>query len=148
LGGQRYPISTFGYAETKISAARVKKETPVNAISASARPEAHLASPRLPPGDITMVREVAVRFDLVSLRMAVLCAQLGSLSAAARGVHCSLSTASYRLHALEDCVGAQLFTRTRRGLHTTHVGDLFVGHAQVILERVELMCGLVRGNKR
>ncbi|MGE4238817.1 LysR family transcriptional regulator [Ramlibacter sp.] len=79
------------------------------------------------------------RFDLVSIRLAVLCAELGSLSAAAKEVHCSLSTGSYRLSTLEYSFGKPLFTRDRRGLHPTAAGEVFVRHARHILERVELM---------
>ncbi|MBT2336611.1 LysR family transcriptional regulator [Variovorax paradoxus] len=83
------------------------------------------------------------RFDLVSIRLALLCAELGSISAAARRVHCSISTASYRLTALERGLGAQLFTRDRRGLRTTRAGELFAKHAIAVLERVHLMNRLV-----
>lgn len=84
------------------------------------------------------------RFDLVAVRLAVLCDELGSLSAAARRIHCSLSTASYRLSCLEDSFGTRLFNRDRRGLHATHAGELFVQHGRAILEHVELMNRLVR----
>lgn len=84
------------------------------------------------------------RFDLVSVHMAVLCAELGSLSAAARRVHCSLSTASYRLASLEQSVGTQLFSRDQRGLQTTRTGELFVRHAKSILDHVDLTHRLVR----
>ncbi|HSV79437.1 MAG TPA: LysR family transcriptional regulator [Ramlibacter sp.] len=84
------------------------------------------------------------RFDLVSMRLAVLCAETGSLSAAARRAHCSLSTGSHRLSALEDSFGAQLFTRDHRGLQPTEAGELFLAHARSILERIELMSRQVR----
>lgn len=84
------------------------------------------------------------RFDLAAVRLALLCAELGSLSAAAQRVHCSLSAASYRLSALEDSFGARLFTRERRGLHITEAGRLFVRHGRVILDEVEVMNRLVR----
>lgn len=89
------------------------------------------------------------RFDLVSIRLAVLCAELGSLSAASKRVHCSLSTSSYRLSGLEETLGKRLFTRDHRGLHTTDAGELFVQHGRTILQHVELMnrqMALVAGN--
>ena len=76
------------------------------------------------------------RFDIVSMRLVVLCAELGSLSAAARRVNCSLSAGSYRLTVLEHMLGVALFTRDHRGLHATQAGDIFVGHARAILEHV------------
>ena len=87
------------------------------------------------------------RFDLVSIRMAVMCAELGSLSAAARQVHCSLSTGSYRLSMLEDSLGVALFTRDRRGMRTTAAGERFLLHARAILQHVELMNRLVRSTE-
>lgn len=79
------------------------------------------------------------RFDLVSIHLVVLCAELGSLSAASKRVPCSISTGSYRLSALEVALGKQLFTRDHRGLQTTAAGELFVQHGKKILEHVELM---------
>ena len=75
----------------------------------------------------------------MSIRLVVLCAELGSLSAASKRVHCSISTASYRLNALEQTLGKRLFTRDHRGLHTTEAGNLFVDYGRMILEYVELM---------
>lgn len=96
------------------------------------------APSRAPPQEVRWHINLA-RFDLVSMRLAVLCAEHGSLSSAARRMHCSLSAGSYRLSALEDMLGTQLFTRDHRGLHATGVGQLFVQHAQVILQEVELL---------
>eukprot|EP01034_Spumella_vulgaris_P005817 gene5817-7419_t len=42
------------------------------------------------------------RFDLVTIRLAVSCAQTGSLTAAARGAHLALAAASRRIRELED----------------------------------------------
>lgn len=79
------------------------------------------------------------RFDLASIRLAVLCAELGSLSAASERLHCSISTGSYRLSALEQTLGKRLFTRDYRGLQTTEAGELFVQHGKAILHHVQLM---------
>ena len=84
------------------------------------------------------------RFDLVSMHLAVLCAEHGSLSSAARRMHCSLSAGSYRLSALEDMLGMQLFTRDHRGLHATDMGQIFVRRAQVILQQVDLLSRQLR----
>ncbi len=101
-------------------------------------PDANDVPARCPSRDTRLPVNLA-RFDLVSMRLAVLCAEHGSLSSAARRMHCSLSTGSYRLSALEDMLGMQLFTRDHRGLHATLAGHLFVKRAQVILEEVELL---------
>ncbi|MDB5932213.1 MAG: LysR family transcriptional regulator, partial [Polaromonas sp.] len=59
------------------------------------------------------------RFDLVSIRLAVACAQTGSLTAAARGSHLALAAASRRIRELEDALGDTLFERHARGLLPT-----------------------------
>lgn len=71
--------------------------------------------------------------DFVSLRLVVLCAELGSLSIAARHAHMSLSCASHRLSTAEEIFGARLFERDHRGLHPTRAGVVFVMHARAIL---------------
>lgn len=47
--------------------------------------------------------------DFVSLRLVVLCAELGSLSIAAKHANMSLSCASHRLSTAEEVFGARLF---------------------------------------
>lgn len=73
------------------------------------------------------------RIDLVSLRLVVLCAEAGTLSAAARQAHLSLSGASHKLCTLEDALGTALFERRPRGLHPTRAGELVAGHARLML---------------
>jgi molybdenum-dependent DNA-binding transcriptional regulator ModE len=106
---------------------RLAERHPNQALSARTWPDRDWANANL------------ARFDLVSIRLAVYCAELGSLSAAAKRAHCSLSTSSYRLSALEHALGRPLFMRDYRGLRTTDAGDLFVRHASTILRQVELM---------
>lgn len=79
------------------------------------------------------------RFDLVSMRLAVLCAEFGSLSAAAKRAHCSIPAGSQRLSALESTLGKHLFIRDYRGLQVTEAGELFVRHARVILEHLQVL---------
>ena len=71
--------------------------------------------------------------DLVTLRLAVLCSETGSLSAAARHAHLSLSGASHRLSSLEDAFGTLLFERHPRGLRATRAGELVAHHGRAIL---------------
>lgn len=73
------------------------------------------------------------RFDLVSIRLVVLCAQYGSLSNAAMEAHCAVSTASHRISAIEDSLGQALFVRTGRGMELTPAGAVFVQHGRQIL---------------
>ena len=77
------------------------------------------------------------RIDLVTLRLAVLCTETGSLSAAAREAHLSLSGASHRLGSLENAFGTLLFERHPRGLRTTRAGELVASHSRLILGTLE-----------
>ena len=76
------------------------------------------------------------RFDLVSIRLAVLCAQLRSLSAASREFPCSLSTGNLRLNTLEATLDRAPFTRDRRGLQAA-AGKIFKRHARPIMRGLE-----------
>ena len=77
------------------------------------------------------------RFDLVSVRLAVDCAQTGSLTAAARSSHLALAAASRRIRELEDALGDPLFERHARGLRPTPAGRVFVKHGLSLLLTME-----------
>ena len=77
------------------------------------------------------------RFDLVSIRLAVACAQSGSLTAAARDSHLALAAASRRIRELEDALGDPLFERHARGLLPTAAGRVFVKHGLTLLQTME-----------
>ncbi|HET6829437.1 MAG TPA: LysR family transcriptional regulator [Ramlibacter sp.] len=62
------------------------------------------------------------RLDLASVRLVVLCAELGSLSEAAKRCHLSVSGASHRLTAFEEAMGFDVFVRHRRGLRVSARG--------------------------
>lgn len=79
------------------------------------------------------------RFDLVSIRLAVLCEEFGSLSGAARVAHMSLSRASHRITALEAAVGAALFERNRSGMRATCTGRVLVAHGRALLATIDVM---------
>lgn len=81
------------------------------------------------------------RFDLVSVRLAVACAQTGSLTAAAREAHLALAAASRRIRELEDAVGSPLFERHARGLSPTAAGRVFVKHGLTLLQTMEQLAG-------
>ena len=77
------------------------------------------------------------RFDLVSIRLAVACAQTGSLTAAARDSHLALAAASRRIRELEGALGDALFERHARGLLPTPAGRVFVKHGLTLLQTME-----------
>lgn len=81
------------------------------------------------------------RFDLVSIRLAVACAQTGSLTAAAREAHLALAAASRRVRELEDALGDTLFERHARGLLPTAAGRVFVKHGLTLLQTMEQLGG-------
>lgn len=81
------------------------------------------------------------RFDLVSIRLAVACAQTGSLTAAARNSHLALAAASRRIRELESALGDTLFERHTRGLLPTPAGRVFVKHGLALLQTMEQMGG-------
>jgi len=81
------------------------------------------------------------RFDLVSIRLAVACAQTGSLTAAARESHLALAAASRRIRELEEALGSALFERHARGLAPTAAGRVFVKHGLALLQTMEQLGG-------
>ncbi|MFC6283152.1 MULTISPECIES: LysR family transcriptional regulator [Polaromonas] len=81
------------------------------------------------------------RFDLVSIRLAVACAQTGSLTAAARNSHLALAAASRRIRELENALGDTLFERHTRGLLPTPAGRVFVKHGLALLQTMEQLGG-------
>ncbi len=79
------------------------------------------------------------RFDFVSIRLVVLCAQTGSLTAAALGCSLVLPAASRRIRDLEASIGELLFERHSRGLRPTSAGRAFVKHGLVLLQELDLL---------
>ena len=88
------------------------------------------------------------RFDLVSVRLAVACAQTGSLTAAARDSHLALAAASRRLRELESALGETLFERHARGLLPTAAGRVFVKHGLTLLQTMEQLGGELEDLRR
>jgi DNA-binding transcriptional LysR family regulator len=77
------------------------------------------------------------RFDFVSIRLAVLCAQTGSMTAAARDCNLVLPAASRRIRDLEGAIGEPLFERHSRGLNPTAAGRAFVKHGLDLLRSMD-----------
>lgn len=74
--------------------------------------------------------------DLLQLRAFVRIAELGSISAAARGLRLPKSSISRLLGRLEEAVGAALVERSTRQLKLTDAGRLLHRHAVRILDDV------------
>ncbi|MBV8273628.1 MAG: LysR family transcriptional regulator [Cupriavidus sp.] len=79
-----------------------------------------------------------MHFDLIDIAVFVRAAALGNLSAAARDLALSTSTASARLQRLEDQLGTRLLHRTTRRLSLTGDGERFLEHAEQLLATSEL----------
>src|SRR6202790_5106076 len=81
---------------------------------------------------------MGVEIELRHLRYFVAVAEAGSLTVAAeRKLHTSQPSLSRQIRDLEDEVGAQLLTRTARGIDLTPAGRAFLEHARVALSQVE-----------
>ena len=85
------------------------------------------------------------RIDLASIRLVVLCAETGSLSAAARLAHLSVSGASHKLSFLEESLGAKLFERHRRGLRPTRGGQMVASNGRLMLGLLEHLVDSLAG---
>lgn len=84
------------------------------------------------------------RLDLVSIRLAVLCARSGSLSTAADTCHLSVSGASDRLRRLEESLGVRLFVRRRYGMEPTNAGAILFDGGGEILRAIEVLVNDIR----
>ncbi len=79
------------------------------------------------------------RYDFVSIRLTVLCAQTGSLTTAARHCNLVLPAASRRLKELEAAMGCQLFERHSRGLTMTAAGRVFLRRGLALLQEMDAL---------
>jgi LysR family hca operon transcriptional activator len=76
--------------------------------------------------------------ELRHIRYFVAVADAGSLTVAAeRTLHTSQPSLSRQIRDLEDEVGAQLLTRTPRGIELTAAGRAFLDQARLVLSQVE-----------
>ncbi len=76
--------------------------------------------------------------ELRHLRYFVAVAEAGSLTVAANAkLHTSQPSLSRQIRDLEDEVGAQLLTRSARGIELTAAGRAFLEHARSVLSQVE-----------
>ena len=76
--------------------------------------------------------------ELRHFRYFVAVAEAGSLTgAAARKLHTSQPSLSRQIRDLEAEVGAELLTRTARGIELTPAGRAFLDHARLVLSQVE-----------
>ncbi|OZM78121.1 LysR family transcriptional regulator [Pseudonocardia sp. MH-G8] len=77
--------------------------------------------------------------DVESLRLLVLVADRGSLTAAAVQAGTTQPAASKRMSALERRLGVRLLDRSRRGTALTAAGELVTGWAQRVLDELDVL---------
>jgi LysR family hca operon transcriptional activator len=86
-----------------------------------------------------------VAMELRHLRYFVAVAEAGSLTVAAeQRLHTAQPSLSRQIHDLECEVGAQLFTRSVRGIELTPAGRAFLDHARLALAQVEAAASAAR----
>ena len=83
---------------------------------------------------------MSIRFDLTDLRLFVHVAEVGSITHGATRANMALASASERIRAMEEALGAPLLERKRRGVRLTAVFAL-VHHARIVTQQLEQMRG-------
>jgi len=82
-----------------------------------------------------------MRFDLTDLRLFLNVHAAGTITGGAQATHMTLASASERIRAMEDSLGAPLLLRARRGVQLTPAGQTLAEHAQRVLAQVEQLQG-------
>lgn len=80
-----------------------------------------------------------MRFDLTDLKLFLLVAETGSITAGAARAHLALASASARVRGMEDALGVPLLQRSRRGVEPTDAGRTLLHHARLITQQMEKM---------
>lgn len=82
--------------------------------------------------------------ELRQLRYVIGISEAGSLLAASRALHVVQPALSHQVALIEREIGAELFSRSNRGMKLTPAGRAFVEHARVVLQDVERLRSAVR----
>jgi molybdate transport repressor ModE-like protein len=85
--------------------------------------------------------KASLRFDLVDLRLFLHVAEADSITHGAARAGMALASASERIRAMEDALGAPLLERNRRGVRLTPAGSTLVHHARTVTQQLERMRG-------
>jgi LysR family hca operon transcriptional activator len=85
-----------------------------------------------------LLEYVGEKMELRHMRYFVAVAETQSLTLAAKArLHTSQPSLSRQIRDLEEEIGAQLMTRTARGIELTAAGRIFLDHARLVLSQVE-----------
>lgn len=74
------------------------------------------------------------RFDFFTLKLFIVVADVGGLTAAAKREHLALAAVSKRISDLETMVGAKLLYRRSRGVELTPAGQSLLHHARRVFD--------------
>jgi molybdate transport repressor ModE-like protein len=85
--------------------------------------------------------KTSLRFDLTDLRLFLHVAEAASITHGANRSNMALASASERIRAMEDALGAPLLERRRRGVQLTPAGVALLQHARIITQQLERMRG-------
>jgi DNA-binding transcriptional LysR family regulator len=88
-----------------------------------------------------MAAGIAMRFDLVDLKLFIAVADCRSITRGADRVHLALASASARIKGLEAALGVSLLRRGRRGVELTAAGENLLEHARIIMHDVDALSG-------
>jgi molybdate transport repressor ModE-like protein len=83
------------------------------------------------------VCKMSIRFDLIDLRLFLHVAEAASITHGAARANMALASASERIRAMEEALGAPLLERKRRGIRLTPVGSALVYHARIVTQQLE-----------
>jgi molybdate transport repressor ModE-like protein len=84
---------------------------------------------------------MSIRFDLTDLRLFADVAEAGSITHGAARANMTLASASERIRAMEEALGAPLLERQRRGVQLTSAGRVLLHHAWIVTQQLEQMRG-------
>jgi DNA-binding transcriptional LysR family regulator len=86
--------------------------------------------------------------SFAQIRYFVAVAEEGNVGRAARRLRVAQPPISRQIRSLEEELGAQLFTRTPRGMELMPAGEVFLDHARQILAAVEGAAEATRATQR
>ena len=84
---------------------------------------------------------MAMRYDLIDLRLFLHVAEAASITHGARRSNMSLAAASERVRAMEADLGTDLLVRDRRGVQLTPAGSTLLQHARAVVQQLQQMRG-------
>jgi molybdate transport repressor ModE-like protein len=85
--------------------------------------------------------KTSLRFDLVDLRLFLHVTEAESITHGASRAGMTLASASERIRAMEEALGAPLLERNRRGISLTPAGSALAHHARIVVQQLERMRG-------